>query len=358
MLGSGDPNPGRCAPAGAGSSVRQRGGFRWAAAPMRASRALLTTREGGIIVVTILLCVYFAATLPPFRTYSSFTAALPFFASFAILAAGEVFLMINGEIDLSVGGLYVFIPYLFYVIAHAGVPLVPSLVIVLLIAMAVGVANGFLVAVVGVNSFIVTLGTLFTLEGLTQLITSSQEVITPGTSVLGLRLSTFASIFGGGTYSELAWALGIVLVMHIILRTTRWGLYTIAVGSNRLGAAEAGVRVRAILFGNFVICSTLAGFVGILEAVRDGSITPGSDTTVILLSGIAAAAVGGTLLVGGTGSIIGAFVGAVFLGVLQDGLVAKGVNANKYSFYLGLAILAAMALNVYLGRVRRRAGLG
>jgi simple sugar transport system permease protein len=249
---------------------------------------------------------------------------------------------------------YLLIPYLFYRLAHAGVPLVPSLLIVLVIAAGLGLVNGFLVAVVGVNSFIATLGTLFTFEGLTLLMTNTQEFITPGTNVLSDRLSTFASVFGGGTYSELGWAVGIVAVMQIVLRMRRWGVYTIAVGSNRLAAAEAGVPVRAVLFGNFVICSTLAGLVGILETVRDQTITPGADTTAILLSGIAAAAVGGTLLVGGSGSIIGAFVGALFLGVLQDGLLAKSVNANEFSFYVGLAILAAMTLNVCLGRARRR----
>ena len=83
-----------------------------------------------------------------------------------------------------------------------------------------------------------------------------------------MKVGTFAQIFGGGTYSELFWAIGIMLVLQLVLSFTRWGIYTVAVGGNRLGAAEAGVRTRRVLTGNFVMCALLAGFVGILEAVR------------------------------------------------------------------------------------------
>jgi len=157
----------------------------------------------------------------------------------------------------------------------------------------------------------------------------------------------------------LFWALGIVLVMQVALTRTRWGLHTIAVGSNRIAAAEAGVKVRAVLIRNFVVCSTLAGFVGILEAVRSNSITPDPGAAnSVLLDAIAAAVIGGTLLAGGSGTVVGAMIGALFLGVLQDGLAIKGVNADYLDFYLGVAILVAMLINRYVGRVRRRSGLG
>ena len=170
---------------------------------------------------------------------------------------------------------------------------------------------------------------------------------------------TFANVFGAGTYSELIWALIVIVVMQVALTRTRWGLHTIAVGSNRIAAAEAGIRVRVVLIRNFVVCSLFAGFVGILEAVRSSTITPDpSSSNSILLDAIAAAVIGGTLLAGGSGTIVGALVGALFLGVLQDGLAIKGVNANYLDFYLGLAILLAMAINVYVGRARRRSGLG
>jgi simple sugar transport system permease protein len=93
--------------------------------------------------------------------------------------------------------------------------------------------------------------------------------------------------------------------------------------------------------------------------VRSNSITPDPGAAnSVLLDAIAAAVIGGTLLAGGSGTVVGAMIGALFLGVLQDGLAIKGVNADYLDFYLGVAILVAMLINRYVGRVRRRSGLG
>ncbi len=346
----------------AGGSAPQREAPRAATASWSLIRRFLTAREGSIIVITIGLTVYFAATLPSSIVFSvaNLDNLLPYFAPYAILAAGEVFLMINGEIDLSVGGVYLFAPLVFYEVVGGGIPLLPALIISLLVSMAIGLVNGIVTAFFNVNSFIATLGTLFTLEGLTLIISQGQQLETPGSVVTGVNhVSTFASVFGAGTYSELIWALIIVVILQLALSRTRWGLHTVAVGSNRIAAAEAGVKVRVVLIRNFVTCSLLAGIVGILEAVRTSSISPDPGAANgLLLDAIAAAVIGGTLLAGGSGTVVGALVGALFLGILQDGFAIKGVDAYYLDFYLGLAILFAMLVNVYVGRVRRRSGVG
>jgi simple sugar transport system permease protein len=321
-------------------------------------KRFLTLREGSIIVVTLITFVYFATSTSRFVTADSFKALLPYFAPIAILAAGEVFVMINGEIDLSIGALYLFTPFIFYKLnQNVGLPLIPALIGSLIVAGIIGLFNGFMTAVVGVSSFVVTLGSLFTFSGLTLIISHATPVTTPGTSAV--NVPTFAQVFGGGTYSELFWAIGIVLVLQVVLSLTRWGIYTVAVGGNRLGAAEAGVRVRLVLIRNFIMCATLAGFVGILETVRSGTATPDpSGANDILFQGISAAVIGGTLLQGGSGTVIGGFIGAVFLGILRDGLNIKGVSANYFYLYLGLAILIAMAFNTYVSRVRTGSGRG
>jgi len=345
------------APAG-GQAPKREAPRKAAVAPWRVLRRALIAREGSIVVVTIILIAYFSLRLSAFPTVANFQVLLPYFAPTGILAAGEVFLMINGEIDLSIAGTYLLAPFLYYELAHGGVPLVPSIIISLLACAAVGLANGFIVSVIGINSFITTLGMLFALEGITLIISHSEELQTPGTTATGSP-STFASIMGAGTYAELIWAVVIVFVLQVILTRTRWGMHTIAVGSNKTGAAEAGVRVRAILTRNFVVCAVAAGLVGILEGVRTTSITPDpSAATSILLYAIAAAVIGGTLLVGGAGTVVGALIGALFLGVIQDGLVIEGVSANDEFLYAGVAILIAMILNTYVGRVRTRSGLG
>jgi simple sugar transport system permease protein len=321
-------------------------------------RRLLTLREGSIIVVTIVAIVYFVVKSTHFATSGNIeTALLPSFAPFAIIAAGEVFVMINGEIDLSVGGTYLFAPFVMYEFHQAGLPVIPSLILSLIVMVLVGVINGFFVVVVGISSFVTTLGTLFALEGLTLVVSKNTQVTPAGTTILGN--STFEKIFGGGTYSELIWAVGIVIILQIALSFTRWGLYTVAVGGNRLGASEAGINARRNMIRNFAVCALLAGFVGILEATRTTSATPDpSGANEILFQAISAAVIGGTLLTGGSGTVVGALLGALFLGVLHDGLIITGVSANYEFLYLGIAILIAMTVNTYVSRLRTGAGSG
>jgi simple sugar transport system permease protein len=335
---------------------------------------VLSLREGSIIIVTLLVAIYFSLETSTFLTASSFKTLLPFFAPFAILAAGEVFVMILGEIDLSIGATYLLAPLIYYKLAVAGLAPVLSVVLALVCCMVVGFANGFLTAVVGLSSFVTTLGMLFTLEGLTLIISHGQPVSLPDaqvtTSTVNVphvingahivltetvnHVSTFAKVLGEGTYSELIWAIVIVVVGQLVLTFTRWGLYTVAVGSNKLAAAEAGVRVRLVVIRNFVLCATAGGFVGMLEAVRASQLEPDvAGANELLLKGIAAAVIGGTLLAGGSGTVVGALIGALFLGILNDGLILKGVSANYQLFYLGLAIIFALTISVYVQRVRR-----
>jgi simple sugar transport system permease protein len=336
---------------------------------------VLALREGSIIVVTLIVAIYFAVNTSSFFTSANFKTLLPYFAPFAILGAGEVFVMILGEIDLSIGGTYLLAPYLFYKVAGpGGLPLVPSVIVALIACMGVGLINGFFTAIVGISSFVATLGMLFTLEGLTLVISHGEPVETPGAQVHATthnvthvvngvhiqlpetvnHIGTFARIFGGGIYSELIWALAIVVVLQVVLTFTRWGLHTVAVGSNKLGSGEAGVHVRLVMIRNFVLCATAGGLVGILESVRSGSVQPDTaGANEILFYGIAAAVIGGTLLAGGSGTVVGALIGALFLGILRDGLILQGVNANYLLLYLGLAIILAMSINVYVQRVRR-----
>jgi simple sugar transport system permease protein len=341
---------------------------------------LVSLREGSIIVVTVITAIYFATNTSSFFTGTNFETLLPYFAPFAILAAGEVFVMILGEIDLSIGALYLFAPILFYkLVASAGLPLVPGVIVALLVCMAVGAINGFFVAVVGINSFVTTLAMLFSFEGLALIVSHGTPVATPGAglhtttqSVTHIvnghsitlteqvkHISTFAKVFGAGIYSELIWAVAIIAILQVVLTFTRWGLYTVAIGSNKLGAAEAGVQVKLVMIRNYVLCALTAGLVGIFEAVRSATVQPDpAGANEILFLAVAAGVIGGTLLTGGSGTIVGALIGALFLGILKEGLILKGVNANYLLFYTGLAIIVAMTANVYVGRARRGQGSG
>jgi simple sugar transport system permease protein len=340
-------------------------------------KRLLILREGSIVVVTLLAIAYFALKNDRFFTHANFITLLPYFAPFAILAVGEVLLMVAGEIDLSIGSVYLFAPFMFYEFNQAGLPLGIDLILALLCSAVVGVINGVFTEIIGVNSFVTTLGMLLGLGGLTLIISHSAPVAMPGAEVTTHtvnvthvvngqsvtlpekvnELGTFAKIFGGGTYAELIWALVIVAVAHVVLTLTRWGMYTVAAGGNKHGAAEAGINVRLTVIRNFIVCSMLAGLVGVFEAVRASSVTPDTaGASETMFRAVSAAVIGGTLLAGGEGTAIGALFGALFLGVLRDGLTIEGVNADYLDFILGVAILGAMVINIYVGRVRKGSG--
>jgi simple sugar transport system permease protein len=178
--------------------------------------------------------------------------------------------------------------------------------------------------------------------------------ISDGTPVDTPGGETFTNVFGGGAYSEILWAVGLALVLQLILMRTKWGLHTFAVGGNLLGSREAGIRVRWVKTRNFMLASTLAGFAGILEAVRITSIDPLAGGSGIMFAAISAAVIGGTLLAGGSGTVIGAFIGACVLGILRDGFTLQGVSAFTFDLILGAAILAAMVFEIYVTRFRNR----
>src|SRR3954470_3582758 len=346
--------------------------------PREMALRFLTLREGSIVVVTLLAALYFTVKTDRFFTHANFVTLLPYFAPFAILAAGEVLLMVAGEIDLSIGSVYLFAPFMFYEFNQAGAGLVLCLILSLLTCMVVGLVNGVITEVFGVSSFITTLGMLLLLGGLTLIISHAAPVAMPGAEVTSHTVNvthvvngekitlpeqvnetgTFARIFGAGQYSEFIWALLAVGAVQVLLSLTRWGMYTVAVGGNKHGAAEAGVKVRVVVIRNFVVCSFLAGFVGVLEATRASSVQPDTaGASETMFRAVSAAVIGGTLLAGGEGTAIGALFGALFLGILRDGLTLEGVNADYLDFILGVAILAAMIINVYVGRVRRGSGV-
>ncbi|MGH2857855.1 MAG: ABC transporter permease [Solirubrobacteraceae bacterium] len=345
------------------SDTRESGPSSPGPAPRRARGAeglslvkqFLTLREGSIIVVTAITVIYFAVTTPVFFTGANFRNVLPYFCFLAIMGAGQVFVMTLGEIDLSIGALYLITPFIYWKFTEAGLPLVPSLVLSLVVAGIIGAFNGFFTAYIGIASFVVTLAMLFFLDGLALILSHSEQITTPGTSVT--KVGTFAQIFGGGTYSELIWALGIVAVLQVVLSFSRSGLYTVATGGNRIAAAEAGINTRMIVLRNFVLCAVTAGFAGVLEGVRTSSITPDpSGSNQFLLYAIAGVIIGGTAMTGGEGTVVGALIGAFFIGTLEDGLTVKSVPATYEFLWLGIAILIAMTINRLVRRVRLGSG--
>jgi len=320
--------------------------------PNRTARpSLLDTalrwQELSILVVALILVGYFEWANHDFLlTDASLQNLSQFVAPTAIIACGEIMLMIGGEIDLSAGMVFAMAPFAMHFANQAGVPLPAAVLLALAVSALVGLVNGFITVALLVPSFITTLGTSFLLNGLTLTMSHGTPVEAPDEPV-------FAAVFGNWGYSEIIWAVVVVAVMHTVLRRTRWGLHTIAAGANPVGAAEAGIRVNRLKIGNFMIAAALAGLTGILESFRISSIDPQAGGNGIMFLGVAAGVIGGTPLAGGSGTIVGGLIGAFVLGVLSDGFTLIGINAFTFNIILGAAILAAMLFNIHVGRLRR-----
>jgi simple sugar transport system permease protein len=198
-----------------------------------------------------------------------------------------------------------------------------------------------------VPSFITTLGTGFVLFGIMLITSNAVPVnIPPKAEGIGHWIGTYA-------WAEITWAVVLVIIFHIVLTRTRWGLHTIATGGNILGASEAGIRTANIKMGAFMITGFMGALVGLQEAFRTDSIDPSSGGYTPMFYAVAAAVIGGTALAGGSGTVIGAFLGSLVLAILTDGFNLLGISANPFFVILGAAILVAMIANVQLARLRR-----
>jgi simple sugar transport system permease protein len=317
-------------------------------APLRLAGAFLQLRWASILLVAIALGAYFAFSNSVFLSGSNLLVIASFISATAIITAGEVMLMICGEIDLSVGFVFALAPFVMYFTWNdLGLPLWLGIVAGLLVGAGVGLVNGLVTVVLRVPSFVTTLGMAFLLGGL-NLTFLAFPVSTP---LEGTRL---AEVMGHNQVWELAWALAVVAVVQVGLSYTRWGLYTISVGGNLLGAAEAGVAVNRIKIVNFMLCSVLGALAGTLEVFRTSSIDVTAGGFDKMFQAVAAAVIGGTALAGGSGTVTGALLGALVLSTLNDGFTLLGIEAKTFNIILGAAILVAMIVNVTVQRRRQQ----
>lgn len=327
---------------------------RWGSA---AWSVFLRQREISVAAIALLLVAYFQSTNSAFlsgfgQTNGNLQTLGQYIATPALIACGEVMLLICGEIDLSVGQVFALAPFVMYFMIQDGIPLILSIIIALIASAAIGFLNGFISVVLRVPSLIATLGMQFALYGLTLIISNDFPVPTPNGG-------QFAKVFATGSFSEIGWAILIVIIFQIILSFTPLGLHTVSTGGNPIGSREVGIGVNRIKILFFMVTSVLGGLGGIMEAYRITSIDPqaggGVGGTVVMFNAVAGAVIGGTALSGGSGTIVGSFLGVAVIFILQDGMTLIGVSANYFYLILGIAIMAAMILNVRL-QILRQAG--
>ena len=261
-------------------------------------------------------------------------------APVTIMAIGLVFVMSAGEIDLSIGSI-VAVAALAAAVTMQSYGMAAGIAAGLGCGLLIGLVNGVLVAYVRLPSFLVTLATLGLFAGVSRSMTDLRSI--PVTN------EVFTGFFGSGSLlgiPSLVWWTAIAVALgHIIYRETRFGAYVLAVGDNARAASVSGISVPKMRLAVLMISGGLAGLAGLLYAGRlqAAKYTLGETD---LMTVIAAVIVGGTLLNGGKGSIIGALVGSLMMGMLNNGLILMGLSVSDQMIVRGLIILAAVAVSL------------
>ena len=350
-----------------------------------AIRKALIRPELGAICGTILVFLFFLILAPDSGMFS-LEGVMNWgtvSAQFAIIAVGACLLMIAGEFDLSVGSMIGFSGIVIALLTTTfGVPLWLSILVAFALALAIGAINGILILKTGLPSFIVTLAALFILRGLTIYI----PIVTNGSTIIGglkplAQRDWLAPLFGGRAFSGfftwladhgviatfkagpkaglpavdgipalMIWAIALVALGHVLLTRTTFGNWIFAAGGDANAAKNVGVpvgRVKVLMFMLSAFCGTVLATCQVLEfgsAAADRGLLKEFEAIIAVV-------IGGTLLTGGYGTVLGAGLGAIIFGVVQQGLFFAGVESSLFRVFLGIILLVAVVLNTYIRRV-------
>ena len=296
----------------------------------------------GMLPVLILLCIGFGLENSRFVSLTNASIVLQQAAINTVLAAGMTFVILTAGIDLSVGSILAA-----SAMGALIVSLIPGLGMLgilagLLIGLGFGVINGFLISVVRLPPFIVTLGSLTAVRGVARLMGADTTIFNPSLP--------FAFI-GNATLFGVSWlviiAMVVVLVSWFILRRTVLGTRIYAVGGNPDAARLTGIKVGGILMFVYATSGLLAGLGGVMSAARLYAANGLQLGQSYELDAIAAVILGGTSFTGGIGSIWGTLIGALIIAILTNGLVLSGVSDIWQFIVKGLVIIGAVALDRY-----------
>ena len=323
------------------------------------SNRLLARPEIGALVAAIAIGIFFIAVAPAFRSVDSLLTVLYASSTIGIVAVGVGMLMIGGEFDLS-AGVAVTAAGLFNAMFcyQLGINLWVGAALSLVFALCVGFLNGFLVMRTGIPSFLITLGTFFVLQGcnlgITKIVTGT--VSTPNINQMdgyGALNAIFASRIDVGAFRisiTVLWWLAFVALAAYVLQRTKVGNWIYAVGGNAASARAVGVPVTRVKVGLFMTVSFFGWFLGMHLLYRFNTLQAGNGIGQEFLY-IVAAVVGGTLLTGGYGNAIGVAIGAFIFGMTNQGIVYAGWDPDWFRAFLGVMLLLAVSVNLYVKKL-------
>jgi len=312
------------------------------------SRRALSSNLLGLFVVLILMCVVFTILKPGFLTGKNLLNILTAASLSGLIAIGESYLIIAGQIDLSPGAIAAFAGVFSALLAQRGMPILLIILITVAVGALFGAVSAFQVNALKIQPFIATLAVMSIARGLAYIICAGKPVFISHntyikigiTRILGIPLPVIILVV-------------MFLVWGVALSKTRFGRNVYAVGGNPAAARLAGINADAVKRGLFILSSCLASLGGIILASRMNTGQPGAASDVDF-DAITASVLGGIAMTGGTGSLSGTFLGVLILQGFNNGLLLLNVSTFWQDVARGLLMMFALTFDFY--RKQRREG--
>lgn len=312
---------------------------------MERVKALFARKEAGIFFILLFLVIVLSITTTGFTNATNLLNIGRQVAVYGIMSVGMGLVMISGNIDLSIGATYGLAGVVTALLITTTGNTAVSLLIGLLLGVAIGAINGFLVLRIKMTSFIATFGMMYVTRGIALLLTNGKPITL---RLAGITEEAYGFFYGlgrgaiGGVPLMLIEMVVIFIVAGILLHKTRFGIHLLAIGGNEKTAYVSGIKVQKVRLISFIICGALAAFSGIISMSFIGSILPTAGDKMEF-EVFASVIIGGVAMSGGEGRIGGIIIGVFIFGVLKNGLILLGVSAFWQTLIIGLITIIAVA---------------
>ena len=318
---------------------------------------LLAMREMGVLLALLALCTFLAIATDGFLTQVNLLNVGRQVSLLGIMAVGMTFVLISGEVDLSIGSIYAFSGLAAGMLIVDGWGLAPAMAAGLATGAAIGVVNGVLSTYGRLPSLIATLGMLSVVRGAALIMTDGQPVtVNERQGADPVTLAAFEFMGQGRLFGvipmQLVFFAAVAALGWLCLSRTTFGFRVFAVGGSAKAARVSGIAVNSVKIWAFTLMGTLAALAGILSLAFLPSGQAGRTGLGLELDVIAAAIVGGASLSGGEGTILGTILGVLIIGVMRNGLVLMGVSPFVQELMIGLVIIVAVGIDKWSTRSR------
>jgi len=319
----------------------------------RAVRALLRQREIGVIAALAALCLYGALGTDGFASRANLLNVGQQASLIGIMAVGMTFVIISGEIDLSVGSIYVLASMIVGTLLEHGVNWIVAVAAGILTGALCGAVNGALTVVLKVPSFIITLGTLSIFRGTALLMTNAAPISLDRTIPNIGAFTRLGTSRPGGIPMQLLIMIGVALLGGFLLHATRFGFHVYAVGGSREAAHLCGIPVVRLRIAAFMLSGATAGLAGTigLAFLLYAQGTTGSGLELVVITAVI---IGSAALFGGSGRMLGTVIGVLLIATLQNVLILAGISSFWQTVMIGVVIIASVAVDTW-ARGKQRA---